>query len=649
MNKAQRNKIKYDAECLLLNVLFLNLRLKVQDVRRPVDMKCMTEYGILSEYKLLANNIFFSEIEKQLVSRIRAFISISQVKGTKHGLDMGLTMGFSGLSLTMVHGVFMGVAQVEALSVLGVPVLGTGKGTDETYTYVICMCDFGKFKGSDGASIGDTNLVKKENKPLPRKWFAKVEVDSNTKKSVQIAKNVEKLGADSNPKKSISEKVAGDNRVIKEKKLPKKEAVEKDKEASVSLLNIQVGLIRKAWKHPFEDSLLVEEIDLGDVKLRQVVSRLAKYCSPDELTNRWVILITNVKPGKLRGEMSEGLVLCASNKDHTIVEPLLPPEGEGGSVFHLQGTRESQKIAVFVEKKKKTTLFITILIIGGDGDRTGEGNPVLTCCGHLFCWPCLYEWLHVHSDTKECPVCKGEVTDMSTTPVYGRGNNTQEPNKESGLKVPPRPQARRIESFRQNIQIEEMIRRINNRLDVTREWAPNQDLEGVLIMPERTNSLANPINTSRGVRREGSGQHPLLEPSLIVQPENIVDLSQGSVASSEAEGSSAFTSLLRRRSQSQRAAALSFALTFAQRRFEAHFHSHSGRRNHEQSPPAEDRDSVSSIASVIQSESQTMDTATEIDSTVSSPSSSFRIRNDVLRVSDVDAGVSRAPRRRRLN
>ncbi|KAL0405018.1 UNVERIFIED_CONTAM: E3 ubiquitin-protein ligase RMA3 [Sesamum radiatum] len=37
-------------------------------------------------------------------------------------------------------------------------------------------------------------------------------------------------------------------------------------------------------------------------------------------------------------------------------------------------------------------------------------DPVVTCCGHLFCWPCLYRWLHHHSDAKECPVCKGEVT-----------------------------------------------------------------------------------------------------------------------------------------------------------------------------------------------------------------------------------------------
>lgn len=36
-------------------------------------------------------------------------------------------------------------------------------------------------------------------------------------------------------------------------------------------------------------------------------------------------------------------------------------------------------------------------------------EPVVTCCGHLFCWPCIYQWLHIHSDAKECPDRKSVV------------------------------------------------------------------------------------------------------------------------------------------------------------------------------------------------------------------------------------------------
>ncbi|URE40262.1 zinc finger, C3HC4 type, domain containing protein [Musa troglodytarum] len=85
-------------------------------------------------------------------------------------------------------------------------------------------------------------------------------------------------------------------------------------------------------------------------------------------------------------------------------------------------------------------------------------EPVVTPCGHLFCWPCLYQWLHVHSDHKECPVCKGEVTDSNITPIYGRGSlqpHAKKKNEEDGestLKIPPRPSGNRFESFRQQLR-----------------------------------------------------------------------------------------------------------------------------------------------------------------------------------------------------
>ena len=42
-------------------------------------------------------------------------------------------------------------------------------------------------------------------------------------------------------------------------------------------------------------------------------------------------------------------------------------------------------------------------------------HTVVTSCGHIFCWPCLYQWLHLHSDHKECHVCKGNVTEANIT------------------------------------------------------------------------------------------------------------------------------------------------------------------------------------------------------------------------------------------
>ncbi|KAK8336889.1 hypothetical protein V6Z12_A09G149100 [Gossypium hirsutum] len=234
-------------------------------------------------------------------------------------------------------------------------------------------------------------------------------------------------------------------------------------------------------------------------------------------------------------------------------------------------------------------------------------EPVVTCCGHLFCWSCLYRSLHKHSDAKECPVCKEEVTIKTLIPIYGRGKVNLEPEEDSGLKIPPRPNARRVESWRQTIQrtalnlpVEEMIRRLGSRFDLTRDLTPPREAETTEI----TDSVLNRILTSRGLRGEQTAVVSLDD----------VDLRPSSTN---------------------------------ERIVEAYLRSNLMGRNQEQPPQVDDRDSFSSIAAVINSENQ-MDTAVEIDSEVSLSASSSRRRNDSFRVSDVDSGDSRAHRRRRL-
>ncbi|XP_022896523.1 probable GPI-anchored adhesin-like protein PGA55 [Olea europaea var. sylvestris] len=95
-------------------------------------------------------------------------------------------------------------------------------------------------------------------------------------------------------------------------------------------------------------------------------------------------------------------------------------------------------------------------------------EPVLTCCGHLFCWVCFYQVSYIDSTSKECPVCKGEVSDSTVIPIYGNGDSEPVAELESGLKIPPRPKAQRIESLRQqqvtnglsHVPVAEALRRI---------------------------------------------------------------------------------------------------------------------------------------------------------------------------------------------
>ncbi|KAF5401135.1 hypothetical protein PHET_05826 [Paragonimus heterotremus] len=66
-------------------------------------------------------------------------------------------------------------------------------------------------------------------------------------------------------------------------------------------------------------------------------------------------------------------------------------------------------------------------------------DAVVSMCGHLFCWPCLYRWLET---AKSCPVCKSAISRDKVVPLYGRGSDhTRDPRS----KIPPRPAGRRAE------------------------------------------------------------------------------------------------------------------------------------------------------------------------------------------------------------
>eukprot|EP00922_Rhytidocystis_sp_ex-Travisia-forbesii_P031021 GHVS01045741.1.p1 GENE.GHVS01045741.1~~GHVS01045741.1.p1 ORF type:complete len:221 (-),score=39.11 GHVS01045741.1:295-957(-) len=75
-------------------------------------------------------------------------------------------------------------------------------------------------------------------------------------------------------------------------------------------------------------------------------------------------------------------------------------------------------------------------------------EPVVTRCGHLFCWSCLHAWLQ--RGVFECPVCKAGVTQQNIIPLYGRGaaevdprKSIADPSSSPSAATPQRPRAER--------------------------------------------------------------------------------------------------------------------------------------------------------------------------------------------------------------
>ncbi|XP_076232545.1 E3 ubiquitin-protein ligase RNF185 isoform X2 [Calliopsis andreniformis] len=69
-------------------------------------------------------------------------------------------------------------------------------------------------------------------------------------------------------------------------------------------------------------------------------------------------------------------------------------------------------------------------------------DAVISMCGHLFCWPCLHQWLETRPTRQVCPVCKAAISQDKVIPLYGRGATRHEDPRNN---VPPRPTGQRTE------------------------------------------------------------------------------------------------------------------------------------------------------------------------------------------------------------
>ncbi|CAM9425877.1 unnamed protein product [Chrysoparadoxa australica] len=102
---------------------------------------------------------------------------------------------------------------------------------------------------------------------------------------------------------------------------------------SITKLDIRIGVITKVWKHETAEKLWCEEIDVGEPEPRQIASGLVAHYSQEEMLGRRVLVLCNLKPRKLQGFKSEGMVMCAVGaKDGKEVVELLSPTSETAPV-----------------------------------------------------------------------------------------------------------------------------------------------------------------------------------------------------------------------------------------------------------------------------------------------------------------------------
>ena len=77
-------------------------------------------------------------------------------------------------------------------------------------------------------------------------------------------------------------------------------------------VDLRVGQVLTAERIPKADKLLLLSIDLGEEKPRQILAGIAAYYEPEKLVGRKIVVVANLKPRKLRGYESQGMLLAAS-------------------------------------------------------------------------------------------------------------------------------------------------------------------------------------------------------------------------------------------------------------------------------------------------------------------------------------------------
>ncbi|KAK9240322.1 hypothetical protein V1525DRAFT_370631 [Lipomyces kononenkoae] len=188
----------------------------------------------------------------------------------------------------------------------------------------------------------------------------------------------------------ISTAALGNNeKKAKKEKGPKPQPAKKEAAPiTPALVDLRVGFIQKAVKHPDADSLYVSTIDMGDpTGPRTVCSGLVKHIPLEDMQQRHVIVVANLKPVTMRGIKSEAMVLCAANEEK--VELTIPPPGSkaGDKVFFegFDGTPEPQlnpkkKIFETLQPNFTTNEKLEVVFKTDEGERpliNREGKIVL--------------------------------------------------------------------------------------------------------------------------------------------------------------------------------------------------------------------------------------------------------------------------------
>ncbi len=136
-----------------------------------------------------------------------------------------------------------------------------------------------------------------------------------------------------------------------------KNAPEKKEEGSIldpwaNKVILKVSKIVECERHPEGEKLYILKLDCGEPELRTIVSSIVPYYKREELMNRNIVLVSNLKPANFRGVKSYGMLLAAADKDddsHSTCEVIFADDFAPGTVLEYEGQPETEKITTYLK------------------------------------------------------------------------------------------------------------------------------------------------------------------------------------------------------------------------------------------------------------------------------------------------------------
>ncbi|MBI2668739.1 methionine--tRNA ligase [Candidatus Woesearchaeota archaeon] len=147
--------------------------------------------------------------------------------------------------------------------------------------------------------------------------------------------------------------------------------IEKVPSQAVFPLQLTVGKILDVKDHPNADSLYVLSVDLGEKGKRQVVAGLKKYLPAKSLLNKTVVFCANMKPAKIRGELSEAMILVADDGQNVgLLEVQKTPIGKEACFTGMENCKKE----VTFEEFKKLQMLVRGCRVMFDGKKLASVN-----------------------------------------------------------------------------------------------------------------------------------------------------------------------------------------------------------------------------------------------------------------------------------